>query len=127
MEAKEIIFAVLFFAILIEGTVEYVKLAIQKSIYWEIIVAFAVSLVATIGYDLDFVKALIGIEPSIPYLGNVVSALVVSRGSNYVFDLVGKFTGAVKEMDSLLEGEEARPVGELNPDIVSHEDIDGVG
>ena len=127
MEAKEIIFAVLFFAILIEGTVEYVKLAIQKSIYWEIIVAFAVSLVATIGYDLDFVKALIGIEPSIPYLGNVVSALVVSRGSNYVFDLVGKFTGAKEEMDTLLTGDEARPADEHNEDTVNHEAEEGVG
>lgn len=127
MEAKEIIFAVLFFAILIEGTVEYVKLAIQKSVYWEIIVAFAVSCVITIGYHLDFVKALIGIEPGIPYLGNIISALVVSRGSNYVFDLVGKFTGAVKEMDTVLEGDEARPVDEVNEDRVNHEMDEGVG
>jgi len=123
MEAKEIIFAVLFFAILIEGTVEYVKLAIQKSVYWEIIVAFAVSLVATIGYNLDFVKALIGIEPSIPYLGNVVSALVVSRGSNYVFDLVGKFTGAKEEIQGILVDDEYL----TQTDIVDHEDHEGVG
>ena len=123
MEAKEIIFAVLFFAILIEGTVEYVKLAIQKSVYWEIIVAFAVSLVATIGYDLDFVKALIGIEPSIPYLGNVVSALVVSRGSNYVFDLVGKFTGAKEEIQGILVDDEYL----TQTDIVDHEDHEGAG
>jgi len=127
MEAKEIIFAVLFFAILIEGTVEYVKLAIQKSFYWEIIVSFVVSCVCTIGYKLDFVEALIGIEPGIPYLGNIISGLVVSRGSNYVFDLVGKFTGAVKEMDSVLEGDEARPVDEYNADSVNHEAEEGVG
>ena len=127
MEAKEIIFAVLFFAILIEGTVEYVKLAIEKSVYWEIIVAFVISCVVTIGYHLDFVKALIGIEPGIPYLGNVISALVVSRGSNYVFDLVGKFTGAVKEMDTILEGDEARPKDEYNEDKVNHEVIEGEG
>ena len=127
MEAKEIIFAVLFFAILIEGTVEYIKLAIQKSIYWEIIVSFVVSCVCTIGYKLDFVEALIGIEPGIPYLGNIISGLVVSRGSNYVFDLVGKFTGAVKEMDSVLEGDEARPVDEYNADSVNHEAEEGVG
>ena len=123
MEAKEIIFAVLFFAILIEGTVEYVKLAIQRSIYWEIIVAFAVACVVTIGYHLDFVKALIGIEPSIPYLGNIISALVVSRGSNYVFDLVGKFTGAKEEMEGILFDDEYQ----TQTDIVSHEDEDGVG
>lgn len=127
MEAKEIIFSVLFFAILIEGTVEYVKLAIQKSVYWEIIVAFAVSCVITIGYHLDFVKALIGIEPGIPYLGNIISALVVSRGSNYVFDLVGKFTGAKEEMDSILSGDEARPADEINEDRVDHEAIEGEG
>lgn len=127
MEAKEIIFAVLFFAILIEGTVEYVKLAIEKSVYWEIIVAFVISCVVTIGYHLDFVKALIGIEPGIPYLGNIISALVVSRGSNYVFDLVGKFTGTVKEMDTILKGDEARPVDEVNEDRVNHETDEGVG
>ena len=127
MEAKTVIFAVLFFSILIEGTVEYIKLSLQKQMCKEIVGAFIFSLLISIGYKLDFVEAYIGLKPIVPYLGNVLTALVVSRGSNYVFDLVGKFTEAKKEMDTILEGDEARPADEVNVDTVNHEAEEGVG
>ena len=127
MEAKEVIYAILFFAILIEGTVEYVKLAIEKKFYWEVVASFVIGAVATFGYHLDLVEALLGMTPSIPYLGYVVSAIVIARGSNYVFDLIGKFTGAKAEVDSILEGDEARPADEHNEDMVNHEAIEGEG
>lgn len=123
MEAKEIIFSCLFFAIFIEGTVEYIKLTIEKKIYWEVIVAFVIGITLCFGYKLDFVKALLGIEPVIPYLGNAVSAVVVARGSNYMFDLVGKFTGAKEEMEGILFDDDYQ----TQSDIVNHEDEDGVG
>lgn len=121
MEAKEIIFSCLFFAIFIEGTVEYIKLAIEKKIYWEVIVAFAIGLAFCFGYRLDFVKAILGIEPAVPFLGNIVSAVVVARGSNYMFDLIGKFTGAKEDMGELVDDYVAPT------NVVDHEADEGVG
>ena len=127
MDNKSMILAVILFAILIEGTVEYIKLSIQKKMCAEIIGAFLFALVITIAYKLDFFYAWLGLEPIIPYLGNVLTALVMARGSNYMFDLIGKFTEAEEELDTILKGDEARPVDEVNEDRVNHEMDEGVG
>jgi hypothetical protein len=127
MDNKSMILAVILFAILIEGTVEYIKLSIQKKMCAEIIGAFLFALVISIAYKLDFFYAWLGLEPIIPYLGNVLTALVMARGSNYMFDLIGKFTEAEKELDTILKGEEARPADEVNEDRVNHEMDEGVG
>ena len=127
MDNKSMILAVILFAILIEGTVEYIKLSIQKKMCAEIIGAFLFALVITIAYKLDFFYAWLGLEPIIPYLGNVLTALVMARGSNYMFDLIGKFTEAEEELDTILKGDEARPVDEVNEDRVNHEMDAGVG
>lgn len=127
MDNKSMILAVILFAILIEGTVEYIKLSIQNKMCAEIIGAFLFALVISIAYKLDFFYAWLGLEPIIPYLGNVLTALVMARGSNYMFDLIGKFTEAEKDLDTILKGEEARPVDEVNDDRVNHEMDEGVG
>ena len=124
---SEKILSVIMFAILIEGTVEYVKLAIQKKMCGEIIGAFAFAVVIAIAYKLDFIEAYMGIEPIIPYLGNVLTALVMARGSNYMFDLIGKFTEAEEILQRELEGDEARPEDEFNDDKVDHEAVEGIG
>lgn len=105
MENKTILTAILLFAVLIEGTVEYIKLSIQKQMCGEIIGAFIAGLLLSIGYKLDFFEAYLGLTPIIPYLGNVLTALVIARGSNYVFDLWGKFTEMTGETDEVDNGE----------------------
>ena len=127
MDNKSMILAVILFAILIEGTVEYIKLSIQKKMCAEIIGAFLFALVIAIAYKLDFFYAWLGLEPIIPYLGNVLTALVMARGSNYMFDLIGKFTEAEEELDTILKGDEARPIDEVNEDRVNPEMDEGVG
>lgn len=123
MDNKSIILAIILFAILVEGTVEYIKLSLQKQMCAEIVGAFVFSLIITIGYKLDFFEAWLGLEPIIPYLGNVLTALVISRGSNYVFDLIGKFTESEERLEGLLVDDEYL----VQTDIVNHEDDNGVG
>lgn len=124
---SEKILTIVLFAILIEGTVEYVKLAFQKKMCGEIIGAFVFALIIAIAYKLDFIEAYMGLEPIIPYLGNVLTALVMARGSNYMFDLIGKFTEAEEILQRELEGDEARPEDEFNEDKVNHEVVEGIG
>lgn len=122
MDNKSIILAIILFAILVEGTVEYIKLSLQKQMCAEIIGAFIFSLIITIGYKLDFFEAWLGLEPIIPYLGNVLTALVISRGSNYVFDLIGKFTEAKDWVDGEVVDDYVAPTN-----VVNHEMDEGVG
>lgn len=82
---------ILGFAVLVEGTVEYVKLGLQKNLCGEIIGAFCFSLLICIAYDFDLF-AVLGASAKYPYVGNVMTALVISRGANYAWDLIGKFT-----------------------------------
>ena len=123
----EKILAIIMFAIMVEGTVEYVKLSFQKKMCGEIIGAFVFALIISVAYKLDFIEAYMGLESIVPYLGNVLTALVMARGSNYMFDLIGKFTEAEEILQRELEGDEARPEDEFNDDKVDHEVVEGIG
>ena len=123
--------ALVFFAILIEGMVEYVKLGIQKHICPEIIAAMLGGLVVSFGFHLDLFSA-VGITTDVPYISNVLTGIIISRGSNYVFDLIGKFTESEQEVVRLTEEQKenmeiTRPDAEFNEDSVVHEASEGVG
>lgn len=123
--------ALVFFAILVEGMVEYVKLGIQKNICIEIITSMVLGLVVAFGFHLDFFAA-VGITTDVPYISTVLTGIIVSRGSNYAFDLIGKFTEVEAEVIRLTEEQKenmaiVRPDEELNADMVTHEKTEGEG
>lgn len=123
--------ALVFFAILVEGMVEYVKLGIQKNICIEIISSMVLGLVVAFGFHLDFFAA-VGITTDVPYISTVFTGIIVSRGANYVFDLIGKFTEAGEKVIKLTEEQQmnmdiVRPNDEVNEDVVDHEATEGVG
>lgn len=123
--------ALVFFAILVEGMVEYVKLGIQKHMCIEIITSMVLGLAVAFGFHLDFFAA-VGITTDVPYISTVLTGIIVSRGSNYVFDLIGKFTEAEEKVIKLTEEQQmnmdiVRPNDEVNEDIVDHEATEGVG
>lgn len=51
--------------------------------------ALVVGLVLAIGTKLD-ILALVGIEASIPLLGIMLTGILISRGSNFIHDLISK-------------------------------------
>lgn len=123
--------ALVFFAILIEGMVEYIKLGIQKNICIEIISSMVLGLIVAFGFHLDFFAA-VGITTDVPYISTVLTGIIVSRGSNYAFDLIGKFTEVEAEVIRLTEEQKenmaiVRPDEELNADMVTHEKTEGEG
>ncbi len=103
----EKLLAIVFMAIVVEGLIEYVKLGFQKSMCAEIIAGMILGIAVAFLYDLDIFAAL-GIVARFDYVGNVLTGLVISRGSNYVFDLIGKFT----EVDEVIKESLARPEDE---------------
>lgn len=123
--------ALILFAVLIEGMVEYIKLSIQKHMCPEIIGAMILGIGIAFAYHLDFFAA-VGITTDVPYVSNILTGIIAARGSNYVFDLIGKFTEIEEEVEKLTPEQEenmaiVRDEDEVNDDIVSHEKDEGVG
>lgn len=87
-------FAVLAIAIVVEGITEYLKLMIPNlADDSKIICAITVALGVTtaVVYNADILAA-VGVKTEVPYIGSVLTGILVARGSNYLYDLVGKFT-----------------------------------
>ena len=85
-------FSVLVMSVLIEAVITYVKtVVVDKNIRWQMVVSIALSVAISIAYGLD-IPALVGIVSPISYVGSELTGILVSRGSNYIFDLLKTIT-----------------------------------
>lgn len=78
-------------AILIEALVEYAKQIRKQPI---LIATLAVGICIAILFNVK-VFELIGLNTYV-YADIALSGIILSRGSNYIYDLIGKMTGDVK-------------------------------
>lgn len=89
----EMFFAIILMAVVVEGIVTYVKeWFVNKTVAWQQIFAIVLGVLVTVGYNADLF-ALFGLTASIPYLGCVLTGVLIARGSNYIFDLIKKVQG----------------------------------
>lgn len=86
----EMLFAIIVMSVVVEGVVDIVKnIFVDKSVAWQKIVAIVIGEVVAIGFNLDLF-VLFGMASIIPCLGSVLTGLLISRGSNYIADLIKK-------------------------------------
>ena len=79
--------AILIMSILTESIITYIKtFVVDRKIKWQMIAAVVLSIAVCLAYSLD-IPALVGIESNLPYVGNIITGILVSRGSNYVYDI----------------------------------------
>lgn len=86
----EILAQILLIAVLVEAVVDWVKDFAKAEVKYQKIVAFIASLIFAAGLNMNFF-ATVGLDYRWPVVGIVFTALVLSRGSNYVqdfFDLI---------------------------------------
>lgn len=84
-------FAALFIlAITIEALINLGKEIFDKTIQWQKIVAIVVAVFLAIASGKDL-YAMVGVTFSIPFVGMVLTGIAISRGSNYLSDLVKMF------------------------------------
>ena len=84
------IIKILHAAVVIEALVSYGKMiVVDKKIQWPVIIAIALGIAVAVAFGLD-IFAQIGMRSTIPYFGIVLTGMVISRGSNYVYDLFDK-------------------------------------
>lgn len=84
--------SVIIVAITLEGIVSYAKMIVtDKKIQWQIILTIILGIFLAIAYKLDAL-ATVGVVSTIPMIGQILTGICMSRGSNYVFDWIGKIS-----------------------------------
>lgn len=85
-------YSLLFVTVIIEALITYGKTIVrEKKLQWQVLLSMALGVVCAFGFGIDLF-AVAGIEAKIPYLGIVLTGILLSRGSNYIFDLISTIT-----------------------------------
>jgi hypothetical protein len=86
-------------AVLIEAIVEYFVVgALGERTYLIRYVAALIGIILCLVYNADLFRAA-GILSTVPFVGNVLTGLIVSRGSNYLNDFISKIRVMAKKED----------------------------
>jgi len=81
-------------AIIVEGLITYTKtFLVGGKPQWQMLVGLALGIVVALVYNVD-IFALLGITATVPFVGAILTGILISRGSNYIFDLVKALQGA---------------------------------
>lgn len=92
----ENLFIILTVALIAESVWETLKMTWQKGkLCLDRVGALVVSLVICIDIKLDMLT-LLGINTTIPFIGIILTAILISRGSNFLHDLLERI-GQVKK------------------------------
>lgn len=84
-------------ATLIEGLITYIfgESSESSTRPWIRYVSLVVGIAAAVAYKID-ILAMAGLTAAYPYVGFVISGLVIGRGSNYLNDIVALIRGSSK-------------------------------
>ena len=79
-------------AVIVEGILSYAKGIVKnKKVHWEIIVAIMIGCLVSFNLNLDFFKML-GLKETYGIIGVILTGILISRGSNYLFELYDRLT-----------------------------------
>lgn len=83
-------FGIAAFAILIEGIITYInQFLIQENFCWQMALSLILGIIVAVAYKLDL-PSYFNLKSDIPYVGCILTGILLSRGSNYIFDLIKK-------------------------------------
>lgn len=81
--------ALLMLSVVIEALIEYFNLIAKKKLDWKQLAAIFIAIALAVLSQQDLL-AMLGITFVVPYVGMVLTGIFLSRGSNYVADLIKK-------------------------------------
>lgn len=86
--------AVIALAVVVEGITEYFKLsipALKEKSWIPLVITLVLGIAGALAFNAD-VFAILGVEERVPIIGQVFTGILCARGSNYIYDLIGKFS-----------------------------------
>ena len=107
----EVFLILLIVAALIEAVFEALKPVLAPAISWlevravpaDRLAALVISIIICLGIGSQVdLFALLGLTIGIPYLGVLLTAIILARGSNFVHDLLGTLNG-LRESKNLID------------------------
>ncbi len=73
-------------AVLVEGIITYInEFFISGIAPWQMILSLVLGIIIAVAYKFDLPKYL-KMESQIPYVGCILTGILISRGSNYIYD-----------------------------------------
>ncbi|MGN1044316.1 MAG: hypothetical protein ACI4PR_05990 [Acutalibacteraceae bacterium] len=73
-------------AMLVEGMITYFNEFFVSGVApWQMILSLTLGIIIAVAYKFDLPKYL-NIESQVPYVGCILTGILISRGSNYVYD-----------------------------------------
>ncbi len=85
-------FGMLTLSVLIEAIITYInQFFIQENFCGEMFFSIVLGVIVAVAYRLDL-PSYFNLKSDIPYVGCVLTGILLSRGSNYIFDLLGKLS-----------------------------------
>lgn len=79
-------------AIMIEAIITYInQFFVNGEFCWEMLLSIIFGIIISIAYDIDVTKHL-NLSSRIPYISNILTGILLSRGSNYIYDLMSRLT-----------------------------------
>ena len=76
------------FSIIVEGIISYTnQFFIDGNFSIKMLVSIILGITIAISYGLD-IPSHFDFKSKIPFVGNIVTGILISRGSNYIFDLI---------------------------------------
>ena len=77
-------------AVLVEGIITYFnEFFVSGDAPWKMILSLVLGTVVAIAYKFDLPKYL-NMESNVPYVGCILTGILISRGANYIYDLLTK-------------------------------------
>lgn len=83
-------FGLIVMAVFVEAVITYFS-ELVKNWSWTLFASVLLGVVVAVMYSLD-IPATLGVVASYPLVGQVLTGIVLARGSNYIYDLIGRFT-----------------------------------
>lgn len=97
------IITVLLLAMLVEALVDYGKMIfVEHKVVWPKVATILCGIALAVLANIDMLAAL-GVVFIVPYVGCVITGILISRGSNYLFAFIKRFT-EVKSGATVPEG-----------------------
>ena len=76
--------------ILVESMVTYINsFFVVGEPHYQMVLSLIFGIFISVAYKIDLLK-LADIESEIPYIGSILTGILISRGSNYIYDLMSK-------------------------------------
>ena len=95
MEKSKNVFAFICCAVLVEATITYLnQFFVEGGFAWQMLMSIGFGILLALAYKLDLPEYF-DMKSGIPLVGQIVTGILISRGSNYVFDLIGRLASGV--------------------------------